>query len=175
MTSVPELALTQLYHSIFDRLFRCVLVQTGGNEELTKEITQAVLVRVVRYMQIFDNERAFWSWLRQVIRSCHIDLLRKNTREPMTVSLELFENRQQAAEISPCEEAEILDALDKSLEYLDASEREIVQLSYFEGVPHRDIATRLHSTPKAVESKLARTREKLRRVLLNFLNENVLF
>jgi RNA polymerase sigma-70 factor, ECF subfamily len=174
MASGSEIAFAALYKLIFYRLFRYTLVQTGGDEELTKEITQGVLVRWVRYTRSFDNERALWSWLRRVVRSCHIDLLRKRAREPFTVSLELCENRNQESDSSHHEDAEILNALDKSLNRLDASERQMVHLAYFEEVPHRDIAARLQTTEKAVESKLARTREKLRRVLLNCLHENVL-
>ena len=58
---------------------------------------------------------------------------------------------------------------------LKPSERELLQLAYFEALPQRAIAERLESTPKAIESKMARIRKKLRQMILERLKDYVVF
>src|SRR5262245_37636536 len=77
MATGSEAAFGSFYEIIFDKLFRQILALTRGDEELSKEIAQAVWLRVARYVRPFENERVLWSWLRQVVRSCQVDLLRK--------------------------------------------------------------------------------------------------
>ena len=66
-------------------------------------------------------------------------------------------------------------ALDAGLEEMEESERELVEMSYFEAMPHDAIAARLAITPKAVEGRLARARAKLRGLVMKALKSYALF
>ena len=166
-----ETAFTDLYRIVFDRLFRHVLLLTSGNEELCKDVVQATLMRIIRYIRPFDNERALWSWIRHIARSCHVDLLRKAGREPYRLTLEVVDQSAIEESDEDGDDPELLQALDKGLLDLQPAERQLIHLAYFEDVSHRDIAMKLETTPKAVESKLARTREKLRAFLLAVIKQ----
>jgi len=61
-------------------------------------------------------------------------------------------------------------ALEEAVQLLAADEKELIQSAYFEDLSHKQIAASLQSTPKAVESKLARVRQKLRKLLTGILN-----
>jgi len=153
MIAGSQAAFTGFYNLVFDRLYRLLLVQTRGDEDLSKELAQSVMIRAARYIHPFENERVLWSWLRQVTRSCHVDWLRKKGREPQCVSLELF-TEPVAQGIS--EDDELLAALERCVAELDADEREVVRLAYYEGVTHQNMADKLRTTAKAIESKLGR-------------------
>jgi RNA polymerase sigma-70 factor (ECF subfamily) len=173
MVAGSQAAFTRFYDLAFDPLYRMLLAQTKGDEDLSKELVQSVMIRAVKYIHPFENERVLWSWLRQIARSCHVDWLRKKGREPQCVSLELFGD-SPASETST-EDEELLAALDRSLAQLDGEEREVLRLAYYEGVPQRNMAEKLNTTTKAIESKLGRIRQKLRRLLLERLKNYALF
>jgi RNA polymerase sigma-70 factor (ECF subfamily) len=173
MAAGSEAAYQLFFNACFDKLYRHLLVQTHGREDLAQELAQIVLVRTVRYAQPFQSERMLWAWLRQVARTSHVDWLRRHAKEPPSVSLELFEENLAAEPEEPADE-ELLKYLENTLETLNSSEREIIRLAYFEDVPQRGMAERLGTTPKAIESRLGRIRQKLRVLLLERLKNYAL-
>lgn len=172
MVDGSQSAFAGFYNFVFDRLFRMLLAQTRGDENLTKELLQSVMLRAVKYIQPFENERSLWAWLRQLARSCHVDWLRKKGREPQCISIELF----REAELSENKTAdeELLSALELSIKQLDGDEREVLRLAYYEGVPQKSIAEKLNTTARAIESRLRRIRQKLRAALLEKLKDYAL-
>jgi RNA polymerase sigma-70 factor, ECF subfamily len=174
MASGSESAYRQFYESYFDRLYRQLLYLSGGNEDLTRDLVQTVLLRVVRYIKVFHNERVLWAWLRQVCRSCHVDWLRRNGHELEPVSLYVLTD---SACLEPLgeEQEELIAALDTVMAELPPEEREVVQLAYFEGLSQKTLASHWNTTPKAVESRLARIRQKLRKAILEKLKTYALF
>src|SRR5688572_21635125 len=109
MLAGSQAAFTRFYDLVFDKLYRMLLVQTKGDEDLARELVQAVMIRTARHVYAFDNERMLWSWLRQVVRSCHVDWLRKKGREPRCIRLEIF--TESAAQETQSENEELLATL----------------------------------------------------------------
>ena len=68
-------------------------------------------------------------------------------------------------------DAGLAELLEKNLAALPADERELVELKYFEHLPVREIAARLHVSEKAVESRLVRIRGKLKSAMLEGLKD----
>jgi RNA polymerase sigma factor (sigma-70 family) len=171
MVEGNELAYRRFYDVCFDKLYRYLLLRTRGDEDLARELTQLVLLKVVRYIQPFGGERVFWAWLYQLCRSTQVDWLRRNGK---AIPEDFAELCQEQARGSDGDE-ELFEQLEVSMQRLESAERELLHLSYFEGVSQRAIAERMQSTPKAVESKLARIRKKLRRLILERLKDYVIF
>jgi len=172
MSCGDEDAYRRFYESCFDRLYRYLLLKTRGDENMALEFAQIVLVRIVRYIKPFPAERIFWAWVYQLCRSVQVDWLRRNGKP---LDEELFTVWQEQA-VSPTEtDEELLRHLENAMDLLDFQDRQLVQLAYFEAVPHRTIAERTQSTPKAIESKLARVRQKLRKLIIDKLKEYALF
>lgn len=168
MSSGSDSAYRRFFELYYDRLYRHLLYLTAGNEDLTRDLVQTVLLRVVRYLKVFPGERVFWAWLRQVCRSCHIDWLRRNGHELEPVSLQVAEALPSTDNAND-EEQELISLLDTALAQLDPREREAVRLAYFEGATHKELAAQWNTTPKAIESRLARIRDKLRKSLIERL------
>ena len=169
MAHGDEEAYRRFYEEYCDRLFRYLLVVARGDEEFCRDILQNAMIKVIRYMRPFEREEVFWSWLTQIARTSFIDAVRKQLRQPQVVN---FPQQEWPALVAPepsTDSAPLLEALQKSLEELAEDERRLIQAAYFEGATHKDLAARDAATPKAVESRLARIRQKLRNRILSRL------
>ena len=62
------------------------------------------------------------------------------------------------------------EVLDGALKLLEAEERQLIQIFYFDRLSQKEIAERLGTTPKAVSSLLERAREKLRSLIKRALS-----
>jgi RNA polymerase sigma factor (sigma-70 family) len=161
------------YHHFFERLFRYVLVMTGGDEQLSREVLQSTMVKAARYLKPLAEEVVLWSWLTQLAKTAFIDLLRRSQRAPPFVSLEVLNDTNLASDNPSHPDAVLEAALQNALELLPFEEQQLLRWTYFEDLSQKEIAASIQSTPKAVESKLARIRQKLRKILTTVLtNEN---
>jgi RNA polymerase sigma factor (sigma-70 family) len=171
MADGNEFAYRRFYNACFDKLYRYLLLRTRGDEDLARELAQLVLLRVVRYIQPFTGERVFWAWLYQLCRSAQVDWLRRNGKTVPEEFVELWQEQTGAQDT----DEELFEQMEISMETLEPAERDLLRLAYFEGLPQQAIADQLQSTPKAIESKLARIRKKLRRIILERLKDYVVF
>jgi RNA polymerase sigma factor (sigma-70 family) len=170
MCSGSDDAFRLVYETYFDRLYRHLLVRTHGDETLARELVQQVLLKVVRHKRQFESEALLWAWLKQVGHSCHVDWMRRNHKFQSALEI----NGEIVSDFKSEPDDDLHLALEDGLGTLDGSERELVEWSYFESLSHRSIARRLSTTEKAVESKLARVRQKLRKGILNALKDYAL-
>ncbi len=161
MARGDEAAFQQFYEHYFDRLFRYLIVVTQGNEELAREVLQTLMIRVVRYIKHFEEETVLWGWLTRIARTTFIDILRKQKRDRFASELLNFEDS-----IPPHNDELLLKTLDESLLELDEDEQKLIKTAYFEKIGHQGIADTYGTTAKAIESKLARIRQKLRKNIL---------
>jgi RNA polymerase sigma factor (sigma-70 family) len=60
--------------------------------------------------------------------------------------------------------------LDAALLEMDPEERELIEWFYFDRLSHKEIAEHLNATPKAVSSRLERSRAKLRSLITRRLS-----
>ena len=166
-----EAAFQTFYEQYCDRLFRYLLVVTSGNEDLSRELMQTTMTKVVRAMKPIADERAFWSWLSTIARNAFLDVCRKSRRQPRLVPLSASE-KEVIAPLAPTpaeEDLPLMQALDDCLGALEPGERQLIEAFYFSHDSQQTIAQRDHTTPKAVESRLARIRRKLRENILRQL------
>ena len=160
----------RLFHAAYvDRLTRYLLVVTAGDEHAAREALQATFTRVVRHIRVFQDEPTFWSWLTVLARSARADDRRKRRRY-----LAFLDRFTRQAEIAPVTfstpAADPLDELlNAELARLPSDERELIELKYLGSHSVREIASRLATTEKAVESRLTRIRRTLRGALLDKL------
>jgi RNA polymerase sigma factor (sigma-70 family) len=158
------------FHGLYsDRLFRYLLVLTRGQEDFARELCQVTMVKVVRSMREFADEEHLWNWIAQIARNSFIDALRKRKRLPEMLPLSEAEIQSGAEREAGNHELELMEGLRQSISDLDAAERSLIQEFYFEEKTQHAIAEERQTSSKAVESKLARIRQKLRAILLNKL------
>jgi len=169
MRSGEEAAFTEFYESYCDRLYRYLLLLTRGNETVARDLLQSTMTKVMRRMREFKDETHLWNWLASVARNSFIDWLRRTQRAPQIVPL-LPEDAPQMTTTTPDDaDRMMIDALDHCLTELGAEEKALIEAFYFKDGSYQSVAEEQDTTPKAVESKLARVRQKLRAALLRKL------
>jgi RNA polymerase sigma-70 factor (ECF subfamily) len=169
MANGEETAFKEFYEGYCDRLFRYLLLLTRGNEDLARDLLQTTMAKVVRIKGEFRDEARLWNWLATIARNSFIDSLRRSQRAPQLVPL-LPDDAPETPMVPPDDsDAPLFDALDRCLIELEADEQALIEAFYFKGGSHHSVAERQNTTPKAVESKLARLRQKLRTAILKQL------
>jgi RNA polymerase sigma factor (sigma-70 family) len=172
MVEGDEMAYRVFHDAYFDRLSRYLLVVTAGNEDAMREALQATLMRVARYIKVFQNENVFWSWLTVLARSAFADESRKRRR--YFSFLDRF-TRHTGVELTLQNDRNDDDRLRVLLERQVASlppdEQKLIEQKYFARRSVREIADEWQMTEKAVESKLSRIRRKLKDAVLTKLND----
>src|SRR4051812_3587200 len=161
-----EAAWREFHVSYFERLMRYLLVVCRGDEHAAREHLQAAMTRIVRHVRHFDREEAWWCWLTVVVRSCVVDGARRQSRYRSL--LDRFA-RFSGLPISAAVEDPLPGLLEECLRELPQAERDLLMAKYHEGQPIAALAESLGCTPKAVESRLARLRQRMKTELLQRL------
>ncbi|WOO42482.1 RNA polymerase sigma factor [Rubellicoccus peritrichatus] len=152
-----EMAYREFYDKYSLRLLRYLVALHTGNLEAARETMQDTFLKVAKHIRCFDDEAVFWGWLRAVAKSVFLDHTRKQGRYWRML------NRFRAEPISnePVED-HLNEALQKALEAMPATERDLIEAKYFRKSSYEEIAQQLGLTGKAVENRLARARSSLR-------------
>ena len=159
-----EAAWVKFHGEYAPRLFRYLIVATGGREEAARDALQQTFLRSVRHMKVFSNEAVFWSWLTVLARSSLIDEHRKESRFQQFLT-RWFGDR--TAEQEPVvEQYDLVQCLKVELAALPEDERRLVEKKYSDGASTRTLAESMGATERAVESRLARIRQKLKAGIL---------
>jgi RNA polymerase sigma-70 factor (ECF subfamily) len=161
-----ERAFTQFYDLYSLRLYKYLLVLAKGDEREAREVLQTVVVKLARGFKVFDDERRMWGWLCRLMRNAYIDLCRVQTRNRRLVPLE--EHQPELVE-GGVEEHRLSESLRHALGLLTTEEQELMREAYVDERPLQDLADASGQTYKALESRLARLRQKLKTNLLNHL------
>jgi RNA polymerase sigma-70 factor, ECF subfamily len=158
-----EEAFRRFHELYFNRLYQFLLGVARGNEQEAQDALQETFVRVARSARGFDSEEIFWCWLKAVARNAARDGGRKQRR--------YFDFLQRFALRPPDQSAEcdLSGALGECLEELHPGDRELIEAKYLEGETVREISAGTGMTEKAVESRLLRSRQRLRERLLQKL------
>jgi RNA polymerase sigma-70 factor, ECF subfamily len=159
-------AFAGLYDLYSFRLYKYLLVLARGDESDAREACQAVFIKLARRCDAFDEERRLWAWLCALAKNTFIDHCRARQRLKRFVPLD-----QVPAEPNghPNPEHRLGEILRDALAALPPDERELIQAAYVDNRPLQELADAAGQTYKAVESRLARLRHRLKGQLLKDL------
>lgn len=143
--------------------------QRSGNPSHASEIVQQGYLRMARHIRPFSNEGDFWNWLCCVVRCAAVDHGRKTSRRLLV--MEKFAHWRASQTPDDAQFPTTIPAasalLEEALDNLSRDEAVLLRRKYCDGWSTQDLAAELGTTPKAVESRLARLRERLREIILN--------
>jgi RNA polymerase sigma-70 factor, ECF subfamily len=172
---VPELtaaiargdeAAFRCFHDLYwKRAYAYLMALTKGDEALAADLAQTTMIRAARRLRPMKSEAAVWGWVRTVAHHAFIDECRARRRAPMFVAPTEIES--DATADCPSEGVPLLEALDAALQRLSVEERALVEAAYLQRKRRADLAVLLGVSIKAVESRLTRLRQKLRRAIVN--------
>ena len=162
----------QLIEAHSNRAFAIALRMTG-NEADAGDIVQEAFLRVIRYMNAYDDSYPFEAWLSQIIRIVFLNSLRVEARRrslPLsTVAAddEGFSLEETLPDPAPGPEAaaesrDRVDEVQAALNTLSPNLRMAVILVDLEGMSREDCAAALGCSLSALDVRLHRARARLR-------------
>lgn len=163
-----QLAMASLYQ-ISSRVVYGLLLRILNEHGLAEEVLLDVYMQVWRQAGSYDQGRGSpMAWMLTIARSRAIDRLRSGRQELLL--RESFETVEENArsEINVEEAAEIAEVQGKvreALETLPAEQREVIELAYYGGLSHSEIALQLEHPLGTVKTRVRLGMMKLRELL----------
>jgi RNA polymerase sigma factor (sigma-70 family) len=150
------------FHARFYARLKAQVQARGVPECESAEVVQRVYLRVLRHAKVFRSHEDFDAWLSCLTRCEVIDTSRRERRRSW-----LGERYQHWQELRrPASPGNGTD-LEMALAQLDETDRSMLVRHYVEGWSQEELAREQATSVKAVESKLARLRKRLRGLLEN--------
>ena len=171
-----QLALEIIYDRYGAVVYR-VIYKMLNNRQEAEDLTQEIFILLQENCNFNPQKGSFYTYLMMLTRSRTIDRLRsKNSQGKFWQNIgklkdliSFSESNNLLENISINERA---IEVKKALQNLSAIQRQILELSYYEGLSQSDIAKRLQIPLGTVKTHSRRGLLKLRQNLTNLLNEN---
>lgn len=168
---MPTIAFNEEALTHIDALFGYAMTLTRNRTE-AEDLVQETYVRGARAANQLAAESNLKSWLFVVMRNAWLNQLRRQNKGPRFIGLDDKESFYFAspAEANTNPQVVYLRKVERTqiriaLESLPCAYREVIVLRDIEGLSYHEIATVLDCPAGTVMSRLARAREKLRRLL----------
>ena len=164
-------ALEQLYERYVRQCFGLAL-RMLGDPALSEEVVQEVFIKIWSQPTSYSPQKGkFASWLLSVVHHRCIDELRRSSRTETPLDDETATsllNTQPDPEPQPPEQAWIHEqqtAVRKALEHLPQNQRLVLELAYFKGLSHSEIASQLDQPLGTVKTRIRLGMQSLRLLL----------
>ena len=175
-------ALNDLMTRHAPRLFNYLLRQLH-NEADAEDAAQESFVRVFQHRHTYDPRHRFTPWLYTIATNLARSRQRHHARHP-AISLESsgdpadgeLKDRVASPRPGPAEQMETAEraaTVRHAVAQLPAELREPLLLAEYEELSHQEIGAILGCSPKAVEMRVYRARQQLRKDLASLLPANV--
>ncbi|MCX2727774.1 sigma-70 family RNA polymerase sigma factor [Thermomicrobium sp. 4228-Ro] len=167
-----ELLYDRYARPVFSLAFR-MLGDPGEAEELLQE----TFVRLWQQAARYDAHRgSFGSWLMSIAHNLAVDALRQRSRRPQRadfVDLATFpfhDIDERATALEAAEVSELRDRVRRALAQLPEPQRQVIELAYFGGLTHSEIATVLGEPIGTIKTRLRLAMQKLQVLLRDHPN-----
>lgn len=162
--------------ALYDRFAGAVLavaLRVTGNRAEAEDIVQEVFSRVWREAAAFDRARgSAAAWIITLTRNRAIDVVRSRSRRARHEDDQTAEEPVVAVAPATPEaqvgEAQRAEAVRRALDALRPEQRQVVELAYFGGLSHSEIAERLQQPLGTVKTRIAQSVKRLRDELARF-------
>lgn len=131
-----------------------------NSDEDAADAAQDTLVKVLKHLDRYDNDRSFKTWVFQVARNTCIDLHRRRSRRAWDEPGDIADIADSPAAMAwQQQRAEQLNA---AIDQLAPLYREVLVLYHFEHLKYQEIAETLGIPLGTVMNRIFRARQKLR-------------
>ncbi|MBV9212568.1 MAG: RNA polymerase sigma factor [Actinobacteria bacterium] len=160
------------FEAIYDRhggAAFSVAYRMVGNRAMAEDIVQEAFLSIWRSRLRYRRERgSVRTWILGIVHHRGIDALRRNlVHERRRTSADGIEDRQEAPERTDVEAVRRDEArtVRRALEELPDGQGQVIELAYFGGFTHTQIAEMLEMPVGTVKGRMRLGLEKLRRTL----------
>lgn len=158
-------ALRDLYR-LYGRLAFSLAIRILANQEQAEDAVQEAFLRVWRNANRYDPARgAFSTWFGRMVRNLCIDMLRR--RDPLSRAGPLDDVDRWTRASEPTDNA-VLDRIiiREAFLRLPGDQARVLDMAYFQGLTHREIAELLSIPEGTVKSRMRLGLQKMRAHLL---------
>lgn len=172
-SELPILSAEQVFHDYAPRVYSMARRMVASDVD-AEDVTQDVLLQVVRKLPTFRGESAFPTWLHRVTVNAALthrrrQAVRQELRFGQSAVLGGDEPIEATDPLLPPDDQlvthERRELLERAIQALPEAYRLVFVLSEVEGVPNAQIADRLDMSLAAIKSRLHRARAMLRDML----------
>ncbi len=154
-----EEALSQFYDLTINSVYGLALRITGKTEE-AEEVVSDVYFQVWGQANRYNNEKgSIMAWLLTICRSRAIDRIRK--RQQSSPEIERVESSELASSIASPEyilsNTQQHSSINKALQKLSDSQRQLLSLAFFRGMTYQEIADFIDMPLGTVKSHIRRS------------------
>lgn len=158
-------AFAELFEMYAGRI-KAWLMRGGATAETAEEVAQETLITVWRKAATYDRGRAaVGAWIFTIARNARIDRLRRDQRARRHLLYEHVEPEGPEPPDTLLDSSEREQRVRAALAELPEDQVAVVQLSFFEGRAHGDIAEHLEIPLGTVKSRLRLAMKRLRTFL----------
>jgi RNA polymerase sigma factor (sigma-70 family) len=159
-------AYSYLYDNYSGALYSIIL-QILEESELANDVLQEVFINIWRKIESYDSTKGrLFTWMLNIARNLSIDVLRSKSYQNTQKNQELPENVHVRAGSQVVRLNTDAIGLKKVLERLKIEQRVLIELSYFKGYTHEEIAEieeiPLGTVKTRIRNALLQLREYLR-------------
>jgi RNA polymerase sigma-70 factor (ECF subfamily) len=145
---------------------KTMLMRIGASADTGEDIAQETLLTVWRKAAYFDPNRASAAaWIYTIARNIRIDRMRRDKRAKLHALYEMVEIEEPERPDGALSAAERGDRVRAALSQIPEEQVRVLQLSFFEGRAHGDIAQELKLPLGTVKSRLRLALGRLRKLL----------
>ncbi|HKQ79100.1 MAG TPA: sigma-70 family RNA polymerase sigma factor [Blastocatellia bacterium] len=168
-------ALAALYDAT-NRLIYSIVLRVLGDMSSSEEVLIDVYTQIWRQAASYDADRgAPLAWMTTIARSRAIDRLRsgwqdQHRKEPLDVLGDAPANGDSPEESAAASERQTL--VREALKQLTPEQRQVIELAYYSGLSHSEIAQKLSQPLGTVKTRTRLGMMKLREALAPLLGEN---
>src|SRR5262245_58627149 len=167
---INEAELERIYDDTIVELYGYVSRRCGGRRELAEDITQEAWFRALRHWRANGVPDKPLGWLTTVARNLLVSYFRRHEAVALdTVSAEDVLAVVDANAVS--DSAEVASLVSKALSRIPPSEAQLLETFHYDRLKMSQLAEIHGISERAVEGRLRRARERLRRELETALKD----
>jgi RNA polymerase sigma-70 factor (ECF subfamily) len=165
--SGEESALLAL-HEQYAGLVYSVAYRVLNDQMTAEEVTQDTFMRLWNKAESYDPARgSFVTWLLTITRRIAIDVLRKQQRDPAVSPVFSDEDSERwETMLGADEDADLRRTLAAVMQELPDDQRHAIELAYFQGMSHSQIAGYLDQPVGTIKTRIRLGMKKLREAWL---------
>lgn len=130
--------------------------------ELSKDLTQQVFIKLIKYRKSYKNQNSFKIWLYRIATNLKHDHYRKE-KAHIIRNQAYSDNREEFIDPNiKDEKSERSVLLHKALNRLSKDYREVIWLTRFEKLRYAEVAQILETTESAIKVRVHRAMKKLK-------------
>lgn len=151
-----------MVHRFYGKALHGVIVNIVKNQEYAEDVLQESLVKVWKNGDSYDSKKGrFYTWLLNICRNSALDKVRsKSYKQELQIQEEENSVNTETQVDNP--NPDTIGVKDMTL-VLAAEERKLIDLVYFQGYSHRDLADKIDMPLGTVKTKIRSALKTLRR------------